>query len=203
MSVVRTTELTGGDRAAARRLTASLRDLMRAAARADVRERVWNAVADGVDELTARLGPPARAGGVRPALDAAADARARQEVLPAGAYHAFAVPLDLTFAPDGRSARGEWTGDVLLEGPLGLVHGGIVAWAFDVVFGCLVQVQGQGALTRSLDVRYRRPTPLGVPLVLEAEVVESSDRTTSVIGALSHDGTVTARAKGDFVVPAR
>lgn len=203
MSVVRTTELTGGDRVAVRRLTASLRDLLRAAARADVREQVWHAVADGVDELTARLGPPVRASGVRPALDAASEARSRQATLPTGDYHAFALPLELTFAPDGRSVRGEWRGDVLVEGPLGLVHGGIVAWAFDVVFGCLVQVQGQGYLTRSLDVRYRRPTPLGVPLVLEAHVVESSDRTTSVAGTLSHDGTVTARATGDFVVPSR
>lgn len=203
MSVVRTSELTEGERAAARRLTASLGDLMRAAARAEVREEVWREVADGVDDLVRRLGPPVRESGVRPEYDAPADARARQVPLSAGAYHPFALPMELTFAPDGTSARGELTGDVLLEGPLGSVHGGVLAWAFDVVFGCLVQVQGRGALTRSLEVRYRRPTPLGVPLVFEAEVAEVSERRTTVVGTVSHDGTVTASATGDFVVPAR
>lgn len=56
------------------------------------------------------------------------------------------------------------------EGAPGLAHGGIIASMFDQLFGSLLVRLGVPALTGKLNVRYRRPTPLESPLVMEGGV---------------------------------
>jgi hypothetical protein len=50
------------------------------------------------------------------------------------------------------------------EGPPGCAHGGFVAVFFDVVTGHQSSQVGLAGKTKSLEIRYRRPTPLGVEL---------------------------------------
>lgn len=61
---------------------------------------------------------------------------------------------------DVESAEGRVTFPVVYEGPPGLVHGGFLAVFFDCVIqhqNCATALSGK---TRSLNVRFRRPTPI-------------------------------------------
>jgi acyl-coenzyme A thioesterase PaaI-like protein len=74
------------------------------------------------------------------------------------------------------------TFDVRHEGPPGVAHGSFVAGFFDVALGLVAIEQVGLGLTTHLDVRFRRPTPLGVAVAYTGEVVESDGRTTVVEG---------------------
>lgn len=80
---------------------------------------------------------------------------------------------------DGKAAAGTVTFPLVYEGPPGLVHGGFLA----VVFDCVVQhhncVIGRSGKTRSLQVVFRRPTPLQTALRFEIARSEVDRRITS------------------------
>jgi acyl-coenzyme A thioesterase PaaI-like protein len=87
----------------------------------------------------------------------------------------------------GDRAEGEVEFPVLYEGPPGVVHGGFVAVFFDLVIqhhNCDVGVAGK---TTRLEVRYRRPTPLGSPLRFEIERVVRETRIESTARLLRGD----------------
>jgi acyl-coenzyme A thioesterase PaaI-like protein len=90
------------------------------------------------------------------------------------------------------------------EGPPGTVHGGFVAAAFDmVVSSTATRVLGQ-AVTRSLRIRYLRPTPLGEPLTFTAEVGEVDGRLAPVVARCRlAGGRLTAKAEGEFASVSR
>jgi len=58
---------------------------------------------------------------------------------------------------------------------------------------------GYSAMTVSLEVRYRAPTPLEVPLAVSAEVERRDGRKIFVRARVRVDGAVTAEAGGVFV----
>jgi hypothetical protein len=61
---------------------------------------------------------------------------------------------------DGETASGSVTFPVVYEGPPGLVHGGFLAVFFDCVMQHQNCVAGLSGKTRSLQVIFRRPTPV-------------------------------------------
>jgi acyl-coenzyme A thioesterase PaaI-like protein len=85
------------------------------------------------------------------------------------------------------------------EGPAGLVHGGYIALVFDEFLGMYNANQHDDALTGSLAVRYRRPTPLHQPV--EVVVTSLSDEGRKVINTatLTCNGEITASAEGTFI----
>ncbi|HWG74232.1 MAG TPA: PaaI family thioesterase [Acidimicrobiales bacterium] len=85
------------------------------------------------------------------------------------------------------------------EGPPGCVHGGYLAAAFDDVLGLAQAVGGRPAMTATLEIRYRSPTPLHAALRFEARVVERSGRKLTVVGTCSATDSVTAEAKALFI----
>ncbi|MEX0664571.1 MAG: PaaI family thioesterase [Acidimicrobiia bacterium] len=85
------------------------------------------------------------------------------------------------------------------EGPPGYVHGGWVALAFDEALGIANVASGHAGMTARLTIRYRRPTPLHVDLVLEAGVHKIEGRRVHTAGRLLDGDTVTAEAEGIFV----
>ena len=114
-----------------------------------------------------------------------------------GTAHPIAPQLRVGAAADGVS------GTVVLgpsyEGGPGLVHGGVLSLIFDHVMGQAVFTAGYSAMTVSLEVRYRAPTPLDVPLVVSARVEGSEGRKVFVSATVAVDGAVTAEASGVFV----
>jgi uncharacterized protein (TIGR00369 family) len=112
-----------------------------------------------------------------------------------------APPMVATDSADGR-ATGRVTVGKSHEGPPGLVHGGVVATLLDHVLARAVRAAGRGGLTATLTVTYRRPVPLGVPLVATAEMGTTDGRRTTATARLvaEEDPTTTlAEAEGLFV----
>lgn len=61
---------------------------------------------------------------------------------------------------DGQTASGRVTFPLVYEGPPGLVHGGFLGVFFDCVIQHQNCVTGLSGKTRSLNVSFRRPTPI-------------------------------------------
>jgi hypothetical protein len=89
----------------------------------------------------------------------------------------------------GGDASGTVTFPIVYEGPPGSVHGGFLG----VFFDCVVQqhncATGLSGKTRSLTVKYRRPTPLCTELRFAIERAET-DRGLTSTARLSLDGEV-------------
>jgi len=76
-------------------------------------------------------------------------------------------------------AKGTVTFPVVYEGPPGLVHGGFLGVFFDCVtqhHNCATRMSGK---TRSLNVKYRRPTPILTELTFDIERTEGERGLTS------------------------
>jgi hypothetical protein len=88
---------------------------------------------------------------------------------------------------DTKTAEGRVTFPLVYEGPPGLVHGGFLALFFDCVtqhHNCAAALSGK---TRSLQVRYRRPTPILTELRFLIERVEGERGITSTARLIRDD----------------
>jgi acyl-coenzyme A thioesterase PaaI-like protein len=153
------------------------------------------------------------------AIETATAALADAELLQAGSRHRYArtygnyLPNSLlvgTVHPLSPGATYAFADGVLdvratfgaqFEGPPGYVHGGIVALAFDELFGMCNVCNGQGGLTGRLSVRYRKPTPLRTELRLTAWQDHHEGRRMRVRGTIHAGDVLTAEAEGLFVTP--
>jgi acyl-coenzyme A thioesterase PaaI-like protein len=85
------------------------------------------------------------------------------------------------------------------EGPPGCVHGAVIAATFDQVFNVANLMQGTPGPTRRLEIRYRKPTPLGRDLRFEGWQERVEGREVHVAGRLVAGDVVTVEASGTFV----
>ena len=88
---------------------------------------------------------------------------------------------------DAETAEGRVTFPVVYEGPPGLVHGGFLAVFFDCVIqhqNCATELSGK---TRSLNVRFRRPTPILTELRFDIERAHLEGGVTSTARLSLHD----------------
>jgi len=88
------------------------------------------------------------------------------------------------------------------EGPIGCLHGGFVAAAFDDLMGAAQTMSSQAGYTGTLTVRMRRPTPLNRRIDYEAGIDRTEGRKIYVWGTASCDGEVLAEADIVFIAPA-
>ena len=98
-----------------------------------------------------------------------------------------------------REVRGRVTYGYAYEGPPTCVHGGVIAELFDELLGMWNILVGSGAMTGTLTVRYRRPTPLLAPLELVARHTGKEGRKVYAWGGIYHQGELTAEADGIFI----
>jgi acyl-coenzyme A thioesterase PaaI-like protein len=113
-----------------------------------------------------------------------------------GASNPLAPPVVVTERP-GR-VEGTLTFSPAYEGGPGTVYGGFIAAVFDGVLGRAVINSGRLGVTRSLTVRYLRPTPLLVPLRIEATIGRVDGRDVEVTGALWVEDRMTCEAEAVF-----
>lgn len=106
-------------------------------------------------------------------------------------------PVEMTF--DGERVHGRAVVDARFGGPPYTVHGGVVALVFDELLGNTVYSLGLGAMTGTLQIRYRRPTPLDRELELTAWLDRVEGRKVFTRGTISVDGQLTASAEGLFI----
>jgi hypothetical protein len=88
---------------------------------------------------------------------------------------------------DAQTAAGRVTFPVVYEGPPGLVHGGFLAVFFDCVIqhqNCATELSGK---TRSLNVKFRRPTPILTELVFDITRTQEDRGVTSTARLLLDD----------------
>jgi acyl-coenzyme A thioesterase PaaI-like protein len=85
------------------------------------------------------------------------------------------------------------------EGPPGCVHGGHIAAGFDEILGVANSVSGTPAMTGTLTIRYRKPTPLYRDLRYVAYLDKISGRKVSTRGELWDGDVLTAEAEGLFI----
>ena len=114
-------------------------------------------------------------------------------------YHPLAA--DFEICTEDAVTTGSVRFGVVFEGPPGCVHGGHVAGFFDQILGYHNLALGLPAMTASLRVDYRRPTPLFTRLRFEVRIREEKGRKIFVLGALRDGDVVFAEAEGLFILP--
>ena len=188
-----------------RRLADALRSLIDLTVAAVLEEDEIEWAADAVEAVVARLernaGPGKR---VRPQPDIS---RPPQEFFPnspvMGIVNPIAPPVRLSVVDgvDGgyREIRAEANFGYPYEGPPTCVHGGVIAEVFDEVLGAANMVAGNPAMTGTLTVRYRKPTPLRTDLRIEARCLGRDGRKIRTWAAMYHEDLMTAEAEGIFI----
>lgn len=181
-------------------LAARVRELAEAAILTGAGAAEAAAVADEVAALTARLAAERRDA---PPFVVSGDRRIDRQIANpvTGRLNPFAPPVELEVTSDG-IVRGEFTLGAVYEGPPSYVHGGVSAMVLDQVLGMAAAATGTPGMTATLEMRYRRPTPLGVPLAVEAKASRVEGRKVYASGTIAGpDGRVTVEATAMFVMP--
>jgi acyl-coenzyme A thioesterase PaaI-like protein len=187
------------------RLATAVRRLMDASVLTDAEDDERVAVADALDVISAQLEGPdiARlAHGMRwPSREKMVQGD-RDHNPVAGPANPLSPPMHVEVGDND-----EVTADLAMrpihEGPPGGVHGGWVATLLDQLLGIANIASGNPAMTGELTIRYRKPTPIGVPLVLKARTDAVDGRRVNTSGEITADGEVTAEAVGLFIRPNR
>ena len=189
-------------RAAVSDLGAALRELVDAAVRTEVPIEELAAAEAVARELAARLRAEQRGlKGIAAVDDPEVGERWYNPVYGPGSP--IAPPMVVEDFPEGRCI-GRVTVGKAHEGPPGLVHGGVVATLLDHALARSARVAGRGGLTASLTVRFKRPIPLGVPLIVTGELGETVDerRSTATARLTAADDPETTLAEGEAVLVA-
>jgi uncharacterized protein (TIGR00369 family) len=94
-----------------------------------------------------------------------------------------------------------FTGKEEHQGYPGVMHGGIVTALLDEVIARVAIAQDLlWGVTAKLEVRFRRPVPLGQPLTLVGEMTRLRSRTLEAHGEIRlEDGTIAAEAEGVYI----
>ena len=107
--------------------------------------------------------------------------------------------MELSVGPD-RTILAEFEVTDDHQGAPGLLHGGVLAAAFDEVLGALGWLLQTPAVTARLETDFRQPIPVGSRVFMTAEI-ESQDgrKTWRRATARLADGTELAEARGLFI----
>jgi len=84
--------------------------------------------------------------------------------------------LHIEFEVAGLVVSGRFFARATHQGFAGLAHGGIAAAAMDEAMGWAMYAAGAWAMTARMEVKYRRPLPLGQELAVTAQVVRDRGR---------------------------
>jgi hypothetical protein len=116
-----------------------------------------------------------------------------------GRCNPLAAPVQ--WAPDGEILRGWATYSPAYEGPVGHVHGGFVAAAFDDLMGCAQMASGMAGYTGTLTVKMVRPTPLNRRIDYTAGVDRVEGRKIYVWGTSECEGERLGECQIVFIAP--
>ena len=90
------------------------------------------------------------------------------------------------------------------QGPLGVMHGGLVATVADETAGWVVIAKlGKFGFTTSFQARYRRPVRIGLPTECRGWITKQSRRVVRVHTATSQAGQECSEADFTFAILAR
>jgi acyl-coenzyme A thioesterase PaaI-like protein len=123
-----------------------------------------------------------------------------------GTLNPVAPRFDLSVSKTGQGLNGTEVEartclGLLYEGPVGMVHGGIIASLFDQFLSIANIDNGLGAFTGTLTIRYRQPCPLDVELRFACRTDRVEDRKVFATGELYAGDVLVAEAEGVFILP--
>ncbi len=151
------------------------------------------AAATSIDSVAANLAGPV----VRADMAIDRDSYRSHMSLVGGLSHPAAPQLVLEATEKG--VTGQVTVGTVFQGGPGLVHGGVLALLIDHAMGCVAAGPERPAMTVQLSLRYRRPTPIGVPLTVAAQLERTEGRKLHLSATISADGLVTVDADAIFL----
>lgn len=183
-------------------------------ARERARDRLGEALRDLLDAAVRSTASAEQIDAARGAIEAAAgilSATPPERTPQDNPFHAMSLvggtahPAgpQLYVRPAGDGVEGTVRLGPVFEGGPGLAHGGILALMFDHSMGAAVFLAGFAAMTRTLDIAYRAPTPLEAELTVRAWVERVEGRRVHVHGEIAHGETITATASAVFVALTR
>jgi hypothetical protein len=176
-----------------RELGEALRRLLDVVVRTGAGPAELRAASATIGELTASLADTT----VHADMSVHADSYRAHMSLVGGLSHPIAPQLSM--ALDGDSGIGEVVIGPLFQGGPGLVHGGIIALLIDHAMGCIAARPDRPAMTARLAIRYRRPTPLSVPLTVSVTLDRTEGRKLYLSATVKAAGAVTAEANAIFL----
>ncbi len=111
------------------------------------------------------------------------------------------IGLKLEFHEEQDTYRTTFTAGPEHQGYDGIVHGGIVSTLLDEVMARYLYAKGHNAVTARLDVRFKKPTPIGEPLFITGKITGQRGNMVELNGTIElADGIVTAQAKATVAV---
>ncbi|HEY78177.1 MAG TPA: PaaI family thioesterase [Dehalococcoidia bacterium] len=115
------------------------------------------------------------------------------------------IGLKISFRNEGGVARAEFTPGKLYQGWSGVLHGGITMALLDEAVSYAALFAGVNAITAKMEVRIRRPIPIGEPLSITGTVTKQTGKLVITEGAIFlKDVILVAEATAkQFVVRAR
>ncbi|MDR3562752.1 MAG: PaaI family thioesterase [Negativicutes bacterium] len=104
------------------------------------------------------------------------------------------IGLQLSFHEENDKYLATFTPKAEYQSYDGILHGGIISALLDEVMTRYPFYKyGLNTITARLEIRFRRPTPLGIPLTLTGWIVKVRGKLVDLAGTVSlPDGTVTA-----------
>ncbi|MGE5263342.1 MAG: PaaI family thioesterase [Acidobacteriota bacterium] len=104
------------------------------------------------------------------------------------------------FADEHGSVHADYTPREEHQGYPGVMHGGLVTALLDELIGRTAIASDLWCMTAKLQVRFRKPVPIGEPLRLRGEITKKGGRLLEGRGEMRlQDGTLVAEAEGVYL----
>jgi len=108
--------------------------------------------------------------------------------------------MHLHFEADGEGVLCRATLDAKYQGWRGVVHGGIAMALVDEAMAHAAGFAGHRGVTASVNVRFRKPVPVGEPILVRGRVTWQRRNVLGVEAqVLNEAGTVLVQGEGSFV----
>lgn len=107
----------------------------------------------------------------------------------------------VVFKTDGEAVRAYYTPHEHRQGYPGVIHGGVLCTLLDETMGWSASLKyDRMFVTGELNVRFKKPAPAGVELVVEGRAESVTRRLAHVVGEVrDREGNLYATATGKFV----
>ncbi|MEG6584903.1 PaaI family thioesterase [Dendrosporobacter sp. 1207_IL3150] len=111
------------------------------------------------------------------------------------------IGLKLKFREEQDTYITTFTGGPEHQGYDGIMHGGIVSTLLDEVMARYIYSKGYNAVTARLDVRYKKPTPIGEQLMIKGHITGQRGNMFELTGTIElPDGSITAQGKATVAI---